>query len=355
MSINNQGETAQYDLISRGATRIAINDCFVKVGPSGVSGYEERSAHNDGVRKCLDAVEALPAVAADSSQGGEQRKVRDWTVGDIIAAYPDGTIVLDDGLTTWNDVRAKEFLEKQAASMKPETVEAFAEVAKTLGAESITVCGGDRPGVEGGEQELLPREFDHFSIVPFKAICGADVLNQSTTQTPERAKCATCWFYWKEFITTRSHLSLQPETAELAAELTEVQRQLREYGGIRCTNVCDVLQGCAAAHWCLLAAGHDDLDHVHYCDVAFLRTRLESDRSESSSQAAEGQVWDEAINWIRDRWLAAYPVEVFPEPPPYPAECSRDVISAAMGRHMATQLIKEFESFKSLAQKSNRK
>jgi hypothetical protein len=47
--------------------------------------------------------------------------------------------------------------------------------------------------------EQLEREFDHFSIVPFKAVCGADVLNQSTTQDPRRAKCAVCWQYWKEW------------------------------------------------------------------------------------------------------------------------------------------------------------
>lgn len=48
------------------------------------------------------------------------------------------------------------------------------------------------------------REFDHFSIVPFKAICGTDVPNQSTTQTPEKAKCATCWFYWDEWNKSRT-------------------------------------------------------------------------------------------------------------------------------------------------------
>lgn len=52
----------------------------------------------------------------------------------------------------------------------------------------------------------------------------------------------------------------------------------------------------------------------------------------------------EAADYIRRQWLAAYPVEVFPEPPKPPAECSRDRISAAMGRHMATKLIEHFEA-----------
>jgi hypothetical protein len=36
----------------------------------------------------------------------------DWSPGDVIAAYSDGTIVLDDGLTTWNPERANDFLQK---------------------------------------------------------------------------------------------------------------------------------------------------------------------------------------------------------------------------------------------------
>lgn len=43
---------------------------------------------------------------------------RDWTPGDVIAAYPDGTIVLDDGITTWNDLRAAEwFTEAKSVSL----------------------------------------------------------------------------------------------------------------------------------------------------------------------------------------------------------------------------------------------
>lgn len=37
---------------------------------------------------------------------------RDWSIGDVIAAYVGGTIVLDDGITTWNDIRAREFFDK---------------------------------------------------------------------------------------------------------------------------------------------------------------------------------------------------------------------------------------------------
>lgn len=60
-------------------------------------------------KPCTDCAEQY---SPKSTQPSEQGKVRDWTIGDVIAAYPDGTIVLDDGLTTWNDIRAKEFLSK---------------------------------------------------------------------------------------------------------------------------------------------------------------------------------------------------------------------------------------------------
>lgn len=44
-----------------------------------------------------------------------EQPVRDWSIGDVIAAWTDGTIVLDDGITTWNDARAGEFLKTNKA------------------------------------------------------------------------------------------------------------------------------------------------------------------------------------------------------------------------------------------------
>ncbi len=37
-------------------------------------------------------------------------RIPDWSPGDVIAAYEDGTIVLDDGITTWNPARAQAFV-----------------------------------------------------------------------------------------------------------------------------------------------------------------------------------------------------------------------------------------------------
>lgn len=41
---------------------------FIKVGPSGCSGYEERAAHNDGIGKALTALEAVPTISADTGE-----------------------------------------------------------------------------------------------------------------------------------------------------------------------------------------------------------------------------------------------------------------------------------------------
>lgn len=43
-------------------------------------------------------------------------KVPDESPGDVIAAYADGTIILDDGITTWNPRRAEEFMAKRNTS-----------------------------------------------------------------------------------------------------------------------------------------------------------------------------------------------------------------------------------------------
>ena len=37
----------------------------------------------------------------------------DDSPGDVIAAYSDGTIVLDDGITTWNPLRALVWIERR--------------------------------------------------------------------------------------------------------------------------------------------------------------------------------------------------------------------------------------------------
>lgn len=60
-------------------------------------------------------VEKLRAQVERLKHGGEP----DISPGDVIAAEPDGTIVLDDGITTWNPSRATGFLiayERQRAA-----------------------------------------------------------------------------------------------------------------------------------------------------------------------------------------------------------------------------------------------
>lgn len=109
---------------------------------------------------------------------------------------------------------------------------------------------------------------------------------------------------------------------------------------------CFALAGDADTHYCGRAqrwAGHDN----HHKFVS-LDDLLSTARNEE-----RGAAFLEAADYIRRQWLAAYPVEVFPEPPKPPAECSRDRISAAMGRHMAVKLIEHFEVAASTNEKND--
>src|SRR5262252_2884329 len=78
----------------------------------------------DRVRQQLQkGIELVESAYSHVSHGGptmadaekwlkdaKQALAPDWSPGDVIAAYPDGTIVLDDGITTWNLERAQKFL-----------------------------------------------------------------------------------------------------------------------------------------------------------------------------------------------------------------------------------------------------
>jgi len=65
----------------------------------------------------------------------------DWSCGEVIAAYADGTIVLDDGLTTWNPERAQQFLAKHPA--EPDDYVAWVRFTKS---GPIQTCDSDAPG-----------------------------------------------------------------------------------------------------------------------------------------------------------------------------------------------------------------
>ncbi len=82
------------------------------------------SGHADTIRKGLkltpldhepefqDALVALDALLAENQRwlawsGG---RYPDDSPGDVITAYADGTILLDDGIITWNPLRALEWI-----------------------------------------------------------------------------------------------------------------------------------------------------------------------------------------------------------------------------------------------------
>lgn len=85
-------------------------------------------------------------------------KEPDVSVGDVIAAAPDGTIVLDDGITTWNPSRAVAFLVAQAKA------QAMAEVREALtGEEAVRAalrvwCQGFEVYAKGTQREAIDRQ-----------------------------------------------------------------------------------------------------------------------------------------------------------------------------------------------------
>jgi hypothetical protein len=50
----------------------------------------------------------------------------DDSPGDVISASTDGTIVLDDGITTWDPIRATEYFKGQVDALEVERDEAYA-------------------------------------------------------------------------------------------------------------------------------------------------------------------------------------------------------------------------------------
>lgn len=84
-----------------------------------------REDHRKTVREMLEA--AAPAIVAKAVEAERERLAHggepDISPGDVIAAEPDGTITLDDGITTWNPARANAFLVRQAIQKERERIE----------------------------------------------------------------------------------------------------------------------------------------------------------------------------------------------------------------------------------------
>ena len=92
-------------------------------------------------------------------------QVMDDSPGDVIAAYPDGTIVLDDGITTWAPQRALTFLQAEVNRLQillnsPEVNDFIAGV-KTEAAHQRERWGG--------EQDLGKTPEDWFWLIGYLA------------------------------------------------------------------------------------------------------------------------------------------------------------------------------------------
>lgn len=71
-----------------------------------------------------------------------------------------------------------------------------------------------------------PESVSHLSIMPFRAICGANVPNQSTTQVPDNVTCVDCCRYWKQWNDNRvaAALSSTPSVGDaIDAKLEEMR------------------------------------------------------------------------------------------------------------------------------------
>lgn len=64
----------------------------------------------------------------------------DWTPGDVIHAESDGTIVLDDGITTYNPIRAAQWTAESAARARAETCRDYGHDFEYLQESNVTVC-----------------------------------------------------------------------------------------------------------------------------------------------------------------------------------------------------------------------
>ena len=79
-------------------------------------------------------------------------KYPDDSTGDVIAAYNDGTIVLDDSLTTWNPLRALKFICADRESLRTRLAEAERE-------RDAAEAKGVRMGLERARMILAGRVF----------------------------------------------------------------------------------------------------------------------------------------------------------------------------------------------------
>jgi hypothetical protein len=78
---------------------------------------EVASPYFEDVDAAIAALASLVSDLADRQRwlAWSDGQYPDESPGDVIAAEPDGTIVLDDGITTWNPRRAAAFFAARAA------------------------------------------------------------------------------------------------------------------------------------------------------------------------------------------------------------------------------------------------
>jgi hypothetical protein len=100
----------------------------------GLQGSVLRESQAESAKSNLDAIRDMPPKFEPKPE------LNDCSPGDVIAAYSDGTIVLDDGITTHDSVRAEAFLRKQAEAPSTAELSKGALEAFIAGAEQMRVA-----------------------------------------------------------------------------------------------------------------------------------------------------------------------------------------------------------------------
>jgi hypothetical protein len=94
--------------------------------------------------------------------GGSGELIPDSSPGDVIFAYTDGTIILDDGITTYNPHKAYDFFVANGDEQKAQEVAEFAQTRDDLGHEASVVSSEVLPELTEEQRAQLEKDISEF-------------------------------------------------------------------------------------------------------------------------------------------------------------------------------------------------
>lgn len=156
---------------------------------------------NDAEREKADRRQ--DKVEAEQFQRGIDEQIPDSSPGDVIAAYRDGTIVLDDGITTYNPERARRFIEQGGTYQDDNPhhanykVIALGEMQQPSGVGATQTTGLTdglpKPNQEEGEElstDAGKNSFEQNVALETWVNFAVDMLNRSTDEQQILAQLA---------------------------------------------------------------------------------------------------------------------------------------------------------------------